>query len=72
MSLHAMLFDLDGTLTRPLLDFPSMKREIGLSPDSFILEALEAMTPEERHRAMVIVERHEQEAAARAKELGLL
>lgn len=67
MSLRAMLFDLDGTLTRPLLDFPTMKREIGLPPDRFILEALEAMTPEERHRAMAIVERHEHEAAARAE-----
>lgn len=67
MPLSAMLFDLDGTITRPLLDFPAIKREIGLPADSYILEALQAMTPAERERAMAVVERHEAEAAARSK-----
>jgi len=61
--LQAMLFDLDGTLTQPLLDFPAIKREIGISEDAFILEALEGMTSPERRRAMEIVERHELEAS---------
>ena len=69
MALQAMLFDMDGTLTRPMLDFPAIKREIGLPPDSYILEALEKMTPAERARAMVVVERHE-EQAARLSELN--
>lgn len=67
MPLAAMLFDMDGTITQPLLDFPTIKREIGLSPESFILEALETMTPAEQQRAMAIVERHEAEAALRAE-----
>jgi HAD superfamily hydrolase (TIGR01509 family) len=67
MTLRAMLFDLDGTITRPLLDFPTIKREMGLAPTAFILEALEAMTPEERRRAMEILERHEDEAAAKSQ-----
>ena len=27
---RAMLFDMDGTLTRPLLDFPRIKAEMGI------------------------------------------
>jgi HAD superfamily hydrolase (TIGR01509 family) len=67
MALKAMLFDMDGTLTRPLLDFAAIKREIGIPTTSFILEATETMTPAERERAMAIVERHEQEAAERSE-----
>jgi HAD superfamily hydrolase (TIGR01509 family) len=67
MTLKAMLFDLDGTVTRPLLDFPAIKREIGIPTDSFILEELEGMTPQERKRAMDIVERHEREAAEKSE-----
>ena len=63
MPLAAMLFDLDGTITEPLLDFAAMKREIGIPTDSFILEALEGMSPAEQARAMAVVERHEQQAA---------
>jgi len=67
MLLRAMLFDLDGTITEPLLDFPTIKREIGIPTDSFILEALETMTEAARRRAMAVVERHEQEAAQRCR-----
>lgn len=67
MPLRAMLFDLDGTITKPLLDFPAIKRDIGLPADSFILEAMEAMTPADRRRAMDIVERHERQAAAKSE-----
>jgi len=64
MPVRAMLFDMDGTITEPLLDFPAIKREMGLPPDSFILEALDAMAPADRARAIDILERHEREAAA--------
>ncbi|NLX58319.1 MAG: HAD family hydrolase [Phycisphaerae bacterium] len=67
MALKAMLFDMDGTLTRPRLDFAAIKREIGIPTTSFILEVMETMTPTERERAMAIVERHEQEAAERSE-----
>ena len=67
MPLKAMLFDMDGTITRPLLDFPAIKREIGIPADSYILEVLETMSPPERRRAMQIVEGHEEEAARRSE-----
>ena len=67
MPLKAMLFDLDGTVTKPLLDFPAIKREIGIPTDSFILEALETMTPDQQRRTMAIVEHHEEEASRRSQ-----
>ena len=39
-----MLFDFDGTLTRPdALDFAAIKREIGCPTDSYVLEWIEAL-----------------------------
>lgn len=58
----ALLLDLDGTLTVARLDFPRMKRELGIG-DQPILEAMAAMTPEARAAAARVVERHETEAA---------
>jgi HAD superfamily hydrolase (TIGR01549 family) len=59
----ALLFDMDGTLTRPLLDFPRIKAEMGIG-DRPILEALVDMTGPERARAEAVLHRHEESAAA--------
>lgn len=62
------IFDMDGTLTRPHLDFDRIRAEIGLSPGP-ILESVAALPPgQERERAEAILHRHEDEAA-RASEL---
>lgn len=34
------VFDLDGTITQPIFDFPKIKRRLGLPPDQGILEVL--------------------------------
>ena len=62
-----MIFDMDGTLTRPALDFDRIRAEIGITCGT-ILEALESMSPDERARAMAIIEAHER-IAARDSEL---
>ncbi len=42
--LRAVLFDFDGTLTRPgALDFAAVKRELGCPPDRFVLEWIEEL-----------------------------
>ena len=42
--LRAVLFDFDGTLTRPgALDFAALKREVGCPPGSLVLEWIEAL-----------------------------
>lgn len=64
MPVRAVLFDLDGTLTEPLLDFDAIRRQIGLPPDCpSILAAIEQMPREHRFRAWEILCRHEENAA---------
>ena len=58
----AVLFDMDGTLTEPMLDFPRIKAEMGIG-DRPILEALAGMNPRERSIAETVLHRHEEEAA---------
>lgn len=60
-----VIFDMDGTLTRPNLDFDRIREEIGLRPeDEPILEAVRRMSLEDRARSEAILEKHEDEAAA--------
>jgi hydrogenase expression/formation protein HypE len=64
--LQAVLFDLDGTLTRPgALDFPAIKREVGCPPGSLVLEWIEAL-PEgpQREDALAALARFELSAAS--------
>ena len=58
----AVLFDMDGTITRPVLDFPKLKAEMGIG-DRPILEALAKMSDPERRAAEAILHRHEKLAA---------
>jgi HAD superfamily hydrolase (TIGR01509 family) len=59
---RAILFDMDGTLTRPMLDFAAIKAEMGIGHEP-ILEAMASMTAAQRQRAQCILERHEHLAA---------
>jgi len=64
--LRAVLFDLDGTLTRPgALDFPAIKRAVGCPPESLVLEWIEALPDgARRDHALAALERFEMAAAA--------
>ena len=57
-----IIFDLDGTLTVPVLDFDAIRAEMGLTNEP-ILEAMEQMDDARRDRAQAILERHERRAA---------
>jgi HAD superfamily hydrolase (TIGR01509 family) len=59
----AVLFDMDGTLTKPMLNFPRIKAEMGIGGRP-ILEALADMDDAARSAAETVLLRHEQEAAA--------
>lgn len=67
--LRAVVFDFDGTLTRPgALDFPAIKREVGCPPDSFLLEWIEALPAgAQRENALAALERFELAGAAGSK-----
>jgi len=62
----ALLFDMDGTLTEPMLDFPAIKADMGVPPDEPILEAMAAMDDARRAVARAVLDRHERVAAERS------
>ncbi len=62
---RAVIFDLDGTLTEPVLDFDAIRREIGV--DGPILEALESLDAAGRRRAERILGDHEDRAARESR-----
>jgi HAD superfamily hydrolase (TIGR01509 family) len=65
--IRAVLFDFDGTLTRPeAIDFPALRQRLGCPPGMPILEYLDGLpSPAERARLLQILEDFEA-AAARA------
>jgi HAD superfamily hydrolase (TIGR01549 family) len=63
LSIQAVIFDLDGTITRPYLDFAAIRAELSLDIQQPLLEAMEKMSPKRREEARVVLERHEEEAA---------
>ena len=68
MLVKAVIFDLDGTITRPYFDFDSIREEIGLARDSGpLLELMEKMTPQERQKAEKILHYHEDKAVAESE-----
>jgi HAD superfamily hydrolase (TIGR01509 family) len=58
-----LLFDMDGTLTEPLLDFASIRAEMRLAAGAPLLEAMAGMSADERRAAEAILHRHEDRAA---------
>lgn len=64
MKVNAVIFDLDGTLTEPILDFDKIRTEMGLESESVdILAAMKAMPPARQEQAHSILARHESHAA---------
>lgn len=65
MSIRAVIFDLDGTITQPYFDFDAIREEIGLCRDGEpVLEAMESMTAQQRQRTERILHHHEEKAVA--------
>lgn len=68
MPINAVIFDLDGTITRPYFDFDAIREEIGLDRNSGpILEAMETMTAQQRKKAEEILNYHEQKAVTESE-----
>jgi HAD superfamily hydrolase (TIGR01549 family) len=63
MIIRAVIFDLDGTITRPFLDFDLIRDQMGLDKnDGPVLEAMEKMMPSQRLKAQQILDYHEKQA----------
>jgi len=68
MSIKAVIFDLDGTITQPYFDFDAIREEIGVPRNSGpVLESMEKMTPQQRQKAEKILHYHEQKAVTESK-----
>ena len=63
MAIKAVIFDLDGTITKPYLDFDAIRKEMGLtSADGPVWEAMEKMSVEQRQHTEKILHFHEDKA----------
>ncbi len=63
MAIKAVIFDLDGTLTQPFLNFDVIRDEMGLALEGGpILEAMETMTPVQWEHANAVLQLHEERA----------
>jgi len=69
MIISGVLFDFDGTLTRPhAIDFGAIRAELGCPAGSHVLEFIDSIEdPARRMDAERILERHEMTAAAQAE-----
>ncbi len=61
---RGVIFDMDGTLIEPAIDFAGMRRAVGVL-EGDILEVIERWSPERQREAHAILERFEAEAAER-------
>ena len=62
--IRGVIFDMDGTLTRPVIDFAEMRRRLDL-PEGDILATIRAWPPERQRRAFAIIEALEADARER-------
>jgi len=68
MSIKAVIFDLDGTITQPYFDFDAIRQEMGLDKNSGpVLEQMQKMSPQQRQHAEKILHFHEQKAVKESK-----
>ena len=74
-NLKAIIFDLDGVIVKSELDFKLIRKEIfGSELDEPVLEQIEQLKePEEKKRAIRILENHEMKAALTSElNLGIM
>jgi beta-phosphoglucomutase-like phosphatase (HAD superfamily) len=61
VEIMGIIFDMDGTLTIPVLQFHEMRTRLGLSPSQDILPTVLSFPPERQAKAMAIIEEMEEE-----------
>ena len=63
LEIKGIIFDMDGTLTIPMLRFKEMRARLGLAPNQDILPTVQSFPPDQRASAMAIIEEMEEECA---------
>ena len=66
MALKGVIFDMDGTITVPFIDWKTLRATIGAPPEKTILEHIESLPPDRAVWANDILLQTEREACARA------
>jgi HAD superfamily hydrolase (TIGR01509 family) len=64
--IQGIILDMDGTVTEPIIDFPAMRAEIGVPPDSTIIDYIEGLPKaqaEEKYEILLSIERDAAEAS---------
>ncbi|MBI5828600.1 MAG: HAD family hydrolase [Chloroflexi bacterium] len=64
--IRGVIFDMDGTLTVPHIDFQALRRELGIMAGD-IVDYLKAADDHERQRVEAVLHRFEEDAAANAE-----
>ena len=68
MPVRTVIFDLDGTITEPFLDFDAIRKEMGLDQNAGpILELMTKMPIDEQRRIRQILESHEARAIEQSR-----
>lgn len=65
--LKAVIFDMDGTLTMPHINWPELRANIACPPEKTIIEHIESLPPDQSQRANDILLATEREAAENAE-----
>ena len=64
---HGFVFDLDGTLTVPVLDFAKLRSELQCPKDIDILKFCHSKSGSDKERALQLVEKFEEEGRQNTK-----
>jgi HAD superfamily hydrolase (TIGR01509 family) len=64
--LKAVLFDMDGTITRPHIDWAALRQRLGVPAGVPIMEYVEGLSSPQQEEANALLEAVEMEAAAEA------
>lgn len=64
---RAVIFDMDGTVARPIFDFKKMREDLGCPDGVSIVDYIEALNDDEKARAIAYVEAIEAENAEKAE-----
>ncbi len=68
MEIKGIIFDMDGTLTVPVLDFRQIRRELDIGEDAGdLVEVINRRSEAEQQEAWALIERHEEVAAANCR-----
>jgi len=66
MTFQAIIFDMDGILTEPYIDWPALRSKIGCPPEKTIIEHIESLPPKRAKQFNTILIQTEWEAAQQA------